>query len=91
MEEIVSLMMNGKEKSKKVADDLGPKFREQDALDRAMIANSERPLTMEELSGFGKAKPKPPKGVTIKPFIEFNSKLHKSKGCSVIVGIKGTF
>ena len=44
----------------------------------------DRPLTADELAGFGKQKPKPR---SIQPFIKFEK---KRKLCTV-VGIKGTF
>ena len=49
-----------------------------------------RPLTEEELKGFSKIKPKPPR---VMPYVDVSlpSKSEGKKGLSVEIGIKGTF
>ena len=71
-------------------DDLGLKIDGQSPIDKAIMWNREHPLSQEELSGFGKAKRKPP---TKYPFIKISmpDKEDGPKGVSVLVGIKGKF
>lgn len=57
-----------------------PKKVKKDPLDWHL----DRPLTAEELAGFGKQKPKPR---NIKPFF----RLEDRGGLSAVIGIKGTF
>jgi hypothetical protein len=67
--------------------------RELSALDKAMQENRKRPLTEEELSGFGMAKPEPDTDLTCCPFfkVKMPSKEVGPKKASIIVGVKGTF
>lgn len=71
-------------------DDLRLKIDGRSPIDKAIVWNREHPLSPEELSGFGKAKPKLP---TKYPFIKISppDKEDGPKGVSVLVGVKGTF
>lgn len=75
---------NKEEKKELTADDIllkkPPKKVEKDPLDWHL----DRPLTAEELAGFGKQTPTPPK---IRPFF----KIEKPRGLCPVIGIKGTF
>ena len=70
--------------------DLKLKIDGQSPIDKAIMWNRDHPLSPEELSGFGKAKRKPP---TKYPFIKVSmpDKEDGPKGVSVLVGVKGTF
>lgn len=73
-------------------EDLKPKIGEPTILDKAIMMNREKPLTSEELKGFGKFSPKP-KRRKVYPFIKVSmpSKEDGPKGKTVMIGIKGTF
>jgi len=71
-------------------EDLKPKIGEQTDLDRAVNEVMSRPITDEELKGFGRKKPKPP---DVYPYIKYYapSNTDGPKGHSIEIGIKGKF
>lgn len=74
-----------------IADgDLKIKIDGQSPINKAITWNSERPLSQDELSGFGRVKRKWPSKY---PFIKMSmpDKEDGPKGVSVILGVKGKF
>lgn len=65
-------------------------MKELSPVDKAILWNRERPLTPDELKGFGPAR-KP--GRAINPYIHVRGpdKEDGQKGWAVEIGIKGTF
>lgn len=77
-------------KSEITEEDLKLKIDGQSTIDKAIRLNRDHPLSSEEMSGFVKAKLKPP---TKYPFIKVSmpDKEDGPKGMSVLVGVKGKF
>ena len=71
-------------------EDLKLKIGEPTELDKAIMLSRSKPLTTEELTGFGKVKRRFP---STYPFVKFAmpDKEDGPKGVSVTVGVKGTF
>lgn len=65
-------------------------MKEPSPIDKAILWNRERPLTPDELKGFGPAR-KP--GATKRPYIRISGpdKEDGPKGFTIEVGVKGTF
>lgn len=65
-------------------------MKELSPLDKAILWNRERPLTPDELKGFGPVK-KP--GATVRPHVRISGpdKEDGPEGFTIEVGVKGTF
>ena len=65
-------------------------MKELSPVDKAILWNRGRPLTPDELKGFGPAKRKPPKTVPVVKVLTPSSE-DGPRGYGVFIGIKGTF
>ena len=72
------------------SEDLKPKIGKPTEIDKAILWSRNKPLSAEELTGFGRAKPSLP---STYPFINISmpNKEDGPKGKSIEIGIKGTF
>lgn len=65
-------------------------MKELSPVDKAILWNRERPLTPDELKGFGPTKRKPPKIAPVVKVLTPSSE-DGPKGYGVFIGVKGTF
>lgn len=65
-------------------------MKELSPVDKAILWDRERPLTPDELKGFGPAKREPPKTVPVVKVLTPSSE-DGPRGYGVFIGIKGTF